>query len=176
MKKIKKCTFFESTEPLQEVLRKSHSVSIGYYFVIWEKSKSGTCTPCSEINPYLANSNGQGVISPMYRWETKGKGAQWTLQGHLRHLCQLPNSFFAQVPCLSHNTRLPSQEITSAASCGFSRSREVGFKFYKSLRSPASLLGEVTTLSFRNKPPCRALRCEQDQPLPHPPSHPKEGT
>lgn len=53
---------------------------------------------------------------------------------------------------------------------------KLGFNFYESLRSPASLLGEVTRLRFRNEAPCRALRHEQNQPVPHPTSHPKEST
>lgn len=53
---------------------------------------------------------------------------------------------------------------------------KLGFNFYKPLRPLASLLGEVTRLSFRSKAPCRALRCEQNQPLPHPTSHSKEST
>lgn len=41
MKKIKKCTFFESKEPLQEVFPKSCPVSIGYYFFFLEENPAG---------------------------------------------------------------------------------------------------------------------------------------
>lgn len=38
MKTIKKCTFFESKEPLLETFPKSPPVSIGYYFFFLEEN------------------------------------------------------------------------------------------------------------------------------------------
>lgn len=44
-------------------------------------------------------------------------------------------------PCLSHNARLPSQEIASAASCEFSRCRKAEFKLFQ--------VSEVTSFTLR---------------------------
>lgn len=66
------------------------------------------------------------------------------------------------VPCLSHNTRLPSPKITSAASCELSRCRKAEFELFQvsrvtsftpRLRWPHSLSGTKT--------PCRTFGCEQ---------------
>lgn len=45
------------------------------------------------------------------------------------------------VPCLSHNTRLPSQEIASAESCEFSRCRKAEFDLFQ--------VSEVTSFTLR---------------------------
>lgn len=66
MKKIKKCTFFESKEPLQEALPKSHPVSIGYYFFFLEENpaQEQIYATCNEVHSYLASSHtGKGLLA-----------------------------------------------------------------------------------------------------------------